>query len=66
MAQWGDQSREPCQKLHGLHHSVSVFPPGFADGVSNASVEEHAQAFQAKRRPGAIAQEPLSALAVAR
>ena len=46
--------------------TMGLARPGFADRVCDTSVPEHAQPFEAQRRPGTVAQEPLSPLAITR
>ena len=46
--------------------AMGLAPPGFADRVRDASVPEHAQPFEAQRRPGAVAQEPLAPFTITR
>lgn len=55
-----------ARKLHGLHHTMGLARPRLADRVRDPSVPEHAQPFEAERRTGAVAQEPLAPFAITR
>jgi hypothetical protein len=65
MARRRDERRQAGKKLHWRHHAMSLVAPGFADGVGDLTVAQHAQALKAGRGPGAIAKEAFATVTVA-